>query len=50
MVPEGNPAVFAGAVKDKFFAWAAADAVTSNMKTAPKKLANAATVQNFIFH
>ncbi len=50
MVPEGSPAVFAGAGKGKSSAWAAADAVTSNMKTAPKKLANAATVQNFIFH
>lgn len=50
MVPEGNPAVFAGADKGKSFAWAAADAATSNMKTAPRKLASAAMVQNFISH
>lgn len=44
-----NPVVFAGAVKDKFFAWAAADAVISNTKTAQRKPVNAVTGQKCIF-
>lgn len=44
-----NPVVFAGVAKDKFFAWAAADAVISNTKTAQKKPVNAATAQKCIF-
>ena len=44
-----NPVVFVGVAKDKFFAWAAADAVISNTKTAQKKPVNAATAQKCIF-
>lgn len=44
-----NPAVFVGVVKDKFFAWAAADAVISNTQTEQKKPVNAAKVQKYIF-